>query len=177
MAFALYARISPHSTTSYRMTGGHNSCPMPHSVPFRSVAPQVPRPQNFRMGSTVWDLGSSCCNYNWTPHATAASCAAVFVCACAPACVCVCVLNIAIYHANAFFNFNMPPGIIKTLQTHNMSQEPRAVEKRHGGKLSPQMMGYHRLHVAKICLIRSSDNILFQFTPASYRTYHIQFSL
>lgn len=143
------------------------------SIPFR-CAPSPPPPKfsngvhRLRPGQQLLQLQLDTTCYSCL------LCRCVRVCV--RACVYVCVLNIAIYHANAFFNFNMPPGIIKTLQTHNMSQEPRAVEKRHGGKLSPQMMGYHRLHGAKICLIRSSDNILFQFTPASYRTYHIQFS-
>jgi len=138
MAFALYARISPHSTTSYRMTGGHNSCPMPHSAPFRPNPPPYPNGvhvHRLRPGQQLLQLQLD------------TTCYSCLLCRCIR--VCVCVLNIAIYHANAFFNFNMPPGIIKTLQTHNMSQEPRVVEKRHGGKLSPQMMRYHMLHGKK----------------------------
>lgn len=170
--YTLVFRHIQQRATEWRVVITHARCPIPfHSVPLR---PKSPAPKIFEWGppSETW---AAVVAITTGHHMLQLPPVPLCSCVRARACVCVCVLNIAIYHANAFFNFNMPPGIIKTLQTHNMSQEPRAVEKRHGGKLSPQMMGYHRLHGAKICLIRSSDNILFQFTPASYRTYHILF--
>lgn len=112
-----YTLVFRHIQQRCRVDGCHNSCPTAGAS---------------RESDTDSNSSPSCCNYNWTPHATAAmcSCLRARVCLSVSVCVSACVLNIAIYHANAFFNFNMPPGIIKTLQTYNMSQHRESESER-----------------------------------------------
>jgi len=134
--YTLVFRHIQQRATEWRVAITHARCPIPlHSAPIPPIPEWGPRSPSETWAAVVAiTTGHHMLQLPPVPLYS---------------CVCVCVLNIAIYHANAFFNFNMPPGIIKTLQTHNMSQEPRVVEKRHGGKLSPQMMRYHMLHGKK----------------------------
>lgn len=105
-----YTLVFRHIQQRCRVDGCHNSCPTAGAS--RESDTDSDSELQHQSELLQLQLDTTC----YSCHVLMSACASVCVC------VSACVLNIAIYHANAFFNFNMPPGIIKTLQTYNMSQ-------------------------------------------------------
>lgn len=124
-----YTLVFRHIQQRCRVDGCHNSCPDAGASRESDTDSNSNSSSSYESELLQLQLDTTC----YSCHVLMS----VSVCVCVYACVCVsaCVLNIAIYHANAFFNFNMPPGIIKTLQTYNMSQHTqRAAERERESK-------------------------------------------